>query len=456
MNNSLDVVILAAGRGTRMRSQHPKVLHSVAGMPMLEHVLRTLHGLHPARVVVVVGHGADAVRSAMKDRGLTFALQDPPQGTGHALLCARSVISAPHIVVLPGDVPLLPAEALKLLLNRHREADALLTLLTTERAEPGQYGRVLRDESGAVTRVVEAADATDEERSVREVNAGVYCMSNCLPMWQALETLLPDNAQGEVYITDLVKRAAADGRCAAVTWPCETDLMGINDRCDLAQAEGYLRQRILQQLMVSGVTVVDPGSTYVSPEAEVNEDTVLYPNTHIYGKCRVGRGCSVGPGAHLEDTELEDGVTTLWSMLEGAWVGTGARVGPYAHLRPGARIGPSARVGNFVEVKAASLGNGAKANHLAYIGDATVGAGANIGAGTITCNYDGTRKHHTHIGGGAFIGSNTALVAPVRVGENAVVGAGSVIDRDVPPYALALGRAPQVVKEDWNRDREVT
>ncbi len=455
MDNSLDVVILAAGRGTRMRSQHPKVLHALAGMPLLEHVLRTLHGLHPARVVVVVGHGAHAVRSAMQDHGLTFVLQDTPRGTGHALLCARSALTAPHVLVLPGDVPLLPAEALEALVNTHRDTHALLTLLTAERADPGQYGRVLRDEAGAVTHVVEASDATDDELSVREVNAGVYCMSNGPQMWQALETLLPDNAQGELYITDLVKRAAAGQKCAAVLWPCGSELMGINDRCDLAEAEGHLRKRILQQLMASGVTVVDPGRTYVSPEAEVSQDTVLHPGTHILGKSRVGRGCSVGPGAHLVDTELEDGVTTLWSMLEGAWVGTGARVGPYAHLRPGARIGAKARVGNFVEIKESTLGNGAKANHLAYIGDATVGEGANIGAGAITCNYDGTHKHPTYIGSGAFIGSNAALVAPVHVGAHAVVGAGSVIDRDVPPYALALTRAPQEIKENWKRNREV-
>ncbi len=455
MNSGLDVVILAAGKGSRMCSQQPKALHSLAGEPLLEHVLRATAAVRPRRTVIVVGHRAHAVRSAFAGRSLTFVSQDPPLGTAHAVQQTREQLSSPFFLVVPGDVPLVPLEALTRLVELHCDSGSLVTLLTSEMEEPGQYGRVLRNREGKVTQVVEAADAAPKQLAVKEVNAGVYCLSNRSELWDALEELSPSNAKGEYYLTDLVSVAARRGECSAVVWPHNEQLIGINDRRDLAQAERTLRYRTLEQLMLSGVTVVDPDNTYVSPETSVGQDTVLLPGTHLQGTCRVGKGCRVGPGAHLADSQLEDGAIVSWSVLEGAWVGPEARVGPYAHLRPGAHIGARARVGNFVEVKAASLGEGAKAGHLAYIGDASVEAGANIGAGAITCNYDGMHKHHTHIGEGAFIGSNVSLVAPVTVGEHSTVGAGSVIVRDVPPRALAVARAPQVVKPDWKERGEV-
>ncbi|MFO8033968.1 MAG: bifunctional UDP-N-acetylglucosamine diphosphorylase/glucosamine-1-phosphate N-acetyltransferase GlmU [Candidatus Bipolaricaulota bacterium] len=455
MNSGLDVVILAAGKGTRMRSQYPKVLHRLAGAPLLEHVLRAAAGVSPDRSIVVLGHKGEQVQAAFADRPLSFVTQDPPLGTGHAIQCTRHEVTSPVFLVLPGDVPLIPPEALIRLVELHRESGALLTLLTAELDDPRAYGRVLRDKQGRVSGVVEAADANAEELTVREVNSGVYCLANRPELWEALDALSPVNAQGELYLTDLVSATARKRACSALVWPHSEDLIGINDRRDLAKAERTLGQRTLEELMLSGITVVDPERTYVSPESQLGQDTVLFPGTHLEGACRVGRNCRVGPGAQLIDTRLEDGATVKWSVLEGARVGAEARVGPYAHLRPGTQIGSHARVGNFVEVKAASLGDGAKAGHLAYIGDATVGARVNIGAGAITCNYDGVSKHHTQIGAGAFIGSNVSLVAPVTVGDQAVVGAGSVIVQDVPPGALAVARARQAVKPDWKQHREV-
>ncbi|MBC7093391.1 bifunctional UDP-N-acetylglucosamine diphosphorylase/glucosamine-1-phosphate N-acetyltransferase GlmU [Candidatus Bipolaricaulota bacterium] len=454
MAESLDVVILAAGKGTRMRSRRPKVLHPLAGLPLLEYSIRAALALAPARTVVVVGFGGDEVRAAFSGRPLQFVDQGDPRGTGHALLVAKPALSARRTLVLPGDVPLVPPAALRALLSYHAEAGAELSFLTMEPPDPRAYGRVVR-EDGRPVRIVEAQDATADERAIREVNSGIYCLTNTPHLWQALAGLSTDNAKAEYYLTDLVAVFARRGKAAALLWPHAEDLMGINDRVDLARAEAALRTRLLTALMQAGVTVVDPATVYISPDATVGPDTVLHPGTHLLGHTAIGGGCAIGPGAYLVDTEVEAGARVWYSVLEGAYVGPAAQIGPYAHLRPGARIGAGARVGNFVEVKAAFIGEGAKVSHLAYIGDAEVGAGANIGAGTITCNLQPGRKEkqRTEIGPGAFIGSNAALVAPVRIGEGAVVGAGSVITEDVPPYALAVERSPQVVKPGWAKER---
>lgn len=451
MDDSLDVVVLAAGKGTRMRSRRPKVLHPLAGLPLLEHVLRTAFALSPRRVVVVLGHGAEEVREAFAERGVGFVDQGEPRGTGHAVLSAQPAVSAQTFFVLPGDVPLVPTDALQALLRYHRDQQALVSLLTTKPADPGPYGRVVRGEDGRPKRIVEAADAGPGERGIDEVNSGIWCLENVPALWQGLAGLSPANAQGELYLTDLIAQFAPAGRTTALLWASADDLRGINDRAELAQVEFLLRHRILTAWMREGVTVVDPSAVYPSPDATVGEDTVLLPGTHLLGATAVGEGCTVGPGAFLVDTQVEDGARVWYSVLEGAHVGPEARVGPYAHLRPGARIGARAWVGNFVEVKEATLGAGVKAGHLAYIGDAEVGAGANIGAGAITCNFQpGKRgKFHTEIGPRAFIGTNVSLVAPIHIGEGAVVGAGSVITENVPPYALALERTAQVLKPGW-------
>lgn len=447
MSTPFDVVILAAGKGTRMRSRHPKVLHPLGGVPLLKHVLGVASMLSPARIVVVVGHGAEEVRAALSGCEVTFVDQGEPRGTGHALLAARDAVSAPLFLVLPGDVPLVPPQALQALLS-HCGKGAILSFLTMEPLDPGSYGRVVR-EGGRPVRIVEA----EEEMGIREVNSEIYCLANVPALWAALRGLSADNAQGEYRLADLVGALAEEG-VVALRWPKCEELLGINDRGELAQAEATLRARIIGDLWAGGVTVVDPATAHVSPNVEVGLDTIIHPDTHLLGRTKVGEGCEIGPGAYLLDCEVEDGARVWYSVLWGARVAPGARIGPFAHLRPGAVIGAQARVGNFVEVKAAVLGEGVRAGHLAYIGDAEVGPGANIGAGTITCNYDGRKKYRTDIGPGAFIGSNASLVAPVRIGEGAYVAAGSVITQDVPPYALAIGRSPQTVKQDWAKERK--
>lgn len=451
MNKGLDVVVLAAGKGTRMRSRRPKVLHPLGGQPVLEHVLRAAEALSPQRIAVVVGHGGEDVQATFSGRALTFVDQGEPLGTGHALLAAREAVTAETLLVLPGDVPLLTSHALERLVTEHVRQQVDVSFLTFSPQEPGRYGRVVREE-GRVTRIVEAADATVEERSINEVNSGIFCLRNTPALWEHLAGLSTSNAQGEYYLTDLVP--AAQGRCHGVPWPYPDQLRGINDRRELALCEAMLQQRLLANLMEAGVTIINPGDTYVELDVTVGEDTILWPGTLLRGLTRIGRDCTVGPHSELVDTQLADGVWVRFSSLEGAWVGPEARIGPFAHLRPGARIGARARVGNFVEIKEASLGEAAKAGHLAYIGDADIGPGANIGAGTVTCNFDGRRKHRTTIGEGAFVGTHASLVAPVSIGAHAVVAAGSVITEDVPPYALALGRSRQVVKHDWVRGRE--
>ncbi|HOD73137.1 MAG: bifunctional UDP-N-acetylglucosamine diphosphorylase/glucosamine-1-phosphate N-acetyltransferase GlmU [Candidatus Bipolaricaulis sp.] len=456
MDDSLDVVVLAAGKGMRMRSHRPKVLHSLAGLPLLEHVLRTAFSLSPQRVVVVVGHGGDAVRAAFAERGVMFVDQGEPRGTGHAVLAAREAVAAGTFLVLPGDVPLVPPEALRALVRFHRERNATVSFLTMEPAAPGPYGRVVRGEDGKPLRIVEAGDATPEERAVRELNSGIWCLENAPAVWEALGGLSTANVKGELYLTDLVARFAEEGTAAALPWPDADDLLGVNDRADLALLERLVRERILTAWMRDGVTVTDPSAVYPSLDAAVGEDTVLHPGTHLLGRTVIGPGCTVGPNAYLIDSRVGEEAQVWYSVVEGAEVGPEARIGPYAHLRPGSRIGRGAKVGNFVEVKAATLGDGVKAGHLAYIGDAEVGAGANIGAGAITCNFQPGRreKFRTEVGPRAFIGSNVSLVAPVRIGEGAVVGAGSVITHDVPPYALALGRAREAVTPGWARPAE--
>ncbi len=456
MDDSLDIVILAAGKGTRMRSRRPKVLHSLIGLPLLEHVLRAARGISPARLVVVVSHGADEVRATFTGRDVVFVDQGEPRGTGHAVLAAREAVVSGTFFVLPGDVPLVPPDALRALVRFHREQQATISLLTMESPDPGPYGRVVRGDDGRPVRVVEASDATTEERAIREVNSGIWCLANSSELWEALAGLTTANAKGELYLTDLVAWFSPLGKAAALLWPEADALCGVNDRLDLAQAEGAIRRRILAVWMRDGVTVVDPATVYPSLDATVGEDTVLHPGTHLVGRTVIGAGCTVGPNAYLADARIENGARVWYSVVEGAVVGAEAQIGPYAHLRPGARIGRRAKVGNFVEVKQATLGEGVKAGHLAYIGDAEVGAGANIGAGAITCNFQPGKKgkFRTEIGPGAFIGSNASLIAPIRIGEGAVVGAGSVITHDVPPFALALERSPETLKPSWARTED--
>jgi len=449
----LQALILAAGKGTRMKSGRAKVLHPVLGVPLLEHVLRAVQGSGADPVTVVVGHQAEAVEAAFAGRGLSFRRQQPPLGTGHAVQVAWEAFAAHPgrtLLVLNGDLPLLRAETLGRLLQTHRERRAAATLLTVVLEDPAAYGRVVRDETGGVRAIVEAKDATREERAIHEINAGVYAFE--VPaLLGVLGRLQPQNAQGEYYLTDVVGLLRAAGQpVAAVAAADPAEGLGVNSIAELAEATRTWRRRRTDALMAAGVGIEDPDTTYVGLDVVAEPDAVLRPSTILEGRTIVRAGASIGPFARLIDTEVGADAQVLdHCVLRESVVGPGAAIGPFAHLRPASRVGAKAKVGNFVELKKTDLGEGSKAPHLSYIGDATVGPGVNIGAGTITCNYDGANKHPTRIEKGAFIGSDTTLVAPVTVGEGAYIAAGSAITQDVPAGALALGRSRQIVKPGW-------
>ena len=447
MEPTLTAIVLAAGKGTRMKSKRAKVLHRVCGRPILRYVLDAVRGIGPDEILVVVGDRADEVKAELASDAVGLVEQREQKGTGHAVLQAEGRVKGKVLLIVPGDLPLLTATVLDRFLAYHAEEKADISVLSMALAEPGGYGRLLRDDKGTPTRIVEARDATPQELLTAEVNSGIYCVSNDELLWETLAGLSAENAQGEYYLPDLVERfRLARRKVAAVAVDDPKRVLGINSRAELALAERIVREETLERLMSSGVTVVDPERTYAEPTVAVGPDTTLMPGTHLIGATCVGEDCTIGPDAWIEDSTVEDGCRVRYAVVESATVRAGSAIGPFAHLRSRADVGPNVRIGNFVEVKASRVKRGAKAGHLTYLGDTEVGEDANIGAGTITCNYDGTRKNRTTIGPRAFIGSNVSLVAPVTVGEDAVVGAGSTITDDVPPGTLALGRARQVVK----------
>ena len=452
-------VILAAGEGKRMRSDRPKILHLLGGQPLIRYPVALLREARIAGTVIVVAPGAEAVRTVLADLGASFVEQPEPRGTGDALRRARPAVpeTATEVLLLYADVPLLGRETLGALLARHRSGRAAATVLTFVPADPTGYGRVRRGRDGRIRAIVEERDATPPERRGRECNSGIYCFDP-RRLWPALEAVArhaPANAQGEVYLTDVIGQLARRGRrveAVRVTDPLE--VAGVNDRRQLAALEGRLRSRTLAALMAAGVTVVDPAVTYVDTTVTVGRDTVLHPGVRLTGRTVIGEGCVIGTGCQLTDMVLDERIILLpYCVLAGSRVEADATLGPFARLRPGTRVGQRAEIGNFIELKKATVGRGVKAHHVGYIGDATVGEDANIGAGTVTCNYDGVRKHQTRIGARAFVGTNASLVAPLSIGDDAYVGAGSVITKDVPPGALAVERAPQSVKEGWTERR---
>jgi len=442
-------IVLAAGQGTRMRSARAKVLHEVLGRPMVAWIAGAALEAGFAQVVVVVGHQREAVVAALQHEfpgaPITFAYQAEQRGTGHAVRCAMDATAGTDAVaILSGDTPALDAGTLGRLAAARAERGAPLVVTTFEAADPTGYGRIVRDAAGAVVRIVEHGDATLGERAIHEVNAGLY-LADRATLADALERLEADNAQGELYLTDVVALVAASGRpVAAFALHDPFRVAGINTRAQLAAIERELLARRLAALMDAGVTVQDPASVRVEAAVTIGVDTVIGPGVQLKGRTSIGRDCRIDAGAVLTDTTVGDGAHVKpYVVAEGATVGVHAEVGPFAHLRPGTDLGPRVKVGNFVETKQARLGPGSKASHLSYLGDCTIGADVNIGAGTITCNYDGFDKHPTVIEDGVFIGSDTQLVAPVRVGKNAVVGAGTTVTRDVAPGALAVTRVPQ-------------
>jgi bifunctional UDP-N-acetylglucosamine pyrophosphorylase/glucosamine-1-phosphate N-acetyltransferase len=449
--NRFAAVILAAGKGTRMKSEQPKVLHPVAGRPMVTFPVDRAEQLGCRPTVLVVGHGAEAVQTVLADRGVNFVLQAEQLGTGHALLCAREALRgfSGTLLLLCGDVPLLRHETLERLVTEHEQRNAAVTVLTAGLDDPYGYGRVLRD-GDDVLGIVEEKDATDEQRKVREINTGIYAFEAPF-VFEALTGVGCDNAQREYYLTDVLAAARVAGRrVGAVLLEDADEAMGINDRVQLARASAVMRQRINENLMRAGVTFIDPAQTYVEPQVAIGPDTVVYPGTFLGGATRIGSGCVIEAGVSIHDCQLADNVhVKAGSVLEGSEVGAETSIGPMAHLRPGTVLAGHNKIGNFVETKKAHIGSGSKASHLTYIGDAELGANVNIGCGTITCNYDGVNKHKTIIEDDVFVGSDTQFVAPVRIGRNSLIGAGSTITKDVPADALALSRSQQKVVEGW-------
>jgi len=454
MPTPFTALVLAAGKGTRMKSARAKVLHEVAGRPLAAFPIERAREAGAGRTVVVVGHQAEAVEARLRGlfpEGLSFALQAEQRGTGHAVLAARdgAGLGDGDVVVLSGDVPLLTAETIRRVVAARREAGAAVALVTCRPPSPTGYGRIVTNAAGEIERIVEEKDATDGERAIGEVNAGLYAFEGAF-LAEMLPRLSSQNAQGEYYLTDLVGLARAAGRTAVAVPAPHAEMAGINDRAELADAAAALRAQLNRAHLRAGVTMTDPSSVQVDVGVALAADLELGPNVSLHGRTRVGAGSRIGQGCVLVDTVVGEGVELKpYSHLEGAVVADRCVVGPFARLRPGTELAEEVHVGNFVETKKARIGRRSKANHLAYLGDAEVGSGCNIGAGTITCNYDGVHKHRTTLGDGVFIGSDTQLVAPVTLGDGAYVGAGSTITKDVPADALAFSRAPQTVKEGW-------
>jgi bifunctional UDP-N-acetylglucosamine pyrophosphorylase / glucosamine-1-phosphate N-acetyltransferase len=450
------VAIMAAGKGTRLKSQLPKVLHEVGGKPLLAHVIRAAAAVVPAHdVYVIIGHEAERVRAAVEPTGVRFVLQSPQRGTGHALMVAQPALAGyDHVIVAYGDAPLITAETIGRLRNFHLEERAAMSLLSADLENPTGYGRVLRKTAGRpeVQAIVEEKAASPTQKKIREINSGFYVFA-VEDLYANIAQLSTANAHGEYYLTDMAE-ILRENKKKVVVWKTAnaSEVLGGNTRAELAEIDEKMRLAKCRQLMSDGVTIFYPATCVIDADVKIAPDTVIEPYVQLLGDTKVGTACRVRSYSVIRDSEIGDGVTIRpGSLIEGSRVDAGAVIGPYSHLRPGTEIGEGAHVGNFVETKKIKLGKGSKANHLTYLGDAEVGAGVNIGAGTITCNYDGVNKHKTVIDDGVFIGSDSTLVAPVRVGKGAYVGAASCITEDVPADALAVGRSRKIVKEGWAR-----
>ena len=444
----LAVAVLAAGKGTRMKSDLPKVLQPLAGATLVERVLASCKGLAPQRQILIVGHQADRVEQSLAHQpGLEFVLQQPQNGTGHAVQQLLEPLSdfEGDLLVLNGDVPLLRAVTIANLLERHRSSGAAVTLLTARLADPTGYGRVFADDAAQVSAIVEHRDCSEAQRCNNLINAGIYCFN-----WRKLAEVLPqlstDNDQGELYLTDTV---AMLNPAMHLEVADADEINGINDRLQLSQCEAVIQERMRRHWMAEGVTFVDPASCTLSDGTRFGRDVVVEPQCHFRGDAVIGEGCRIGPGSLIDNSRIGDRVEIIYSVVRDAAVASDCAIGPFAQLRPGADLAEGCRVGNFVEIKKSSLAEGCKVNHLSYIGDAELGSGVNVGAGTITANYDGVNKHRTVIGAGSKTGANSVLVAPIVLGEGVTVGAGSTLTKNVPAGALALGRAKQLVKENW-------
>lgn len=443
-------IILAAGKGTRMKSRLPKVLHGVCGKPMLSHVIRAACDAGVDRNIVVIGHGAEMVRDTIGS-DVEWVEQSQQLGTGHAVMQAEASLGdfQGNVLILCGDTPLITPDTLTGLMKNHVSSGNAATVLTANMDNPAGYGRIVRGHDGNVQEIVEHKDASAEQLLIREINTGIYCF-DAAQLFSCLKKISPANAQGEYYLTDVLAILRDQEQkigAVIVTDPQET--MGINNRVQLAQAEKIMRLRVLHRLMMDGVTIVDPDNTYIDEDVTIGADSVVYPGTVIEGKCVFGPDCQIGPYSRIRDVKAGQKVVIQNSIILESSIGNEATIGPFAYIRPGTVLQDSVKVGDFVEIKKSVVGKGSKVPHLSYVGDAEIGEKVNIGAGTITCNYDGSKKWKTTIGDNSFIGSNTNLVAPVEVGANAIVGAGSTVTKDVPEGALCVERAKQAIYPEW-------
>ena len=456
--SDIHVVILAAGKGTRMKSADPKVLHRAVGLSLIEHVLRAADALAPATIVVVVGHMADRVKDTLgKRQGIAFASQELQLGTGHALLQAESHLAGKSGtgILLSGDVPLLRPVTLRTLVQTHTSRRAAATVLTARVDRPQGYGRIVRGPAteagpGPIAAIVEDKDTTPAEREIDEINSGIYAFA-LEPLFAALKSIGVANAQGEYYLPDLVKIYRERGLAVeTVTLDDSREILGVNSRRELADVAAILRTTKNDELMASGVTLIDPGSAWIGPDVTIGADTIIHPNVYLEGRTRIGSRCEIHAGVRLIDSTVDDGaLINNYCVITASHIAAGAQVGPFVHIRPQSDVGEGAHIGNFTELKKTTVGKGSKANHLSYLGDTIIGEKVNIGAGTIVCNYDGVRKQQTVIEDGAFVGSDTQLIAPVTVGRGAYIGTGTTVRENVPPGALAVSAGKQRNIEGW-------
>ena len=452
----IGVILMAAGQGTRMRSGLPKVLHPLCGKPLFLHALATARELNPSRIALVIGHGAEQVRLAYSANDASWVIQEQQLGTGHAVLCAENAFHdfTGDVVILSGDVPLIRARTLRAMIEHHRRQKAALTLLTAVLDQPKGYGRILRDERGRLVSIVEEKDAGDAQRKIHEVNAGVYVASAQF-VFAALSGVKNHNQQGEYYLPDIVALGLDQGKVIETMRVDDArEMMGVNTREELAVMEKTLRESINQKWMLAGVTLEDPETTYIDEDVSIGKDTVIGPNTHLKGKTVIGERCQIDGSAFLTDAAVGDEVHLRFSVvMSHCRIARGAIIGPFAHLRPGTDLGANVHIGNFVETKEAKLGEGTKANHLTYLGDVTIGRDTNVGAGTITCNYDGFHKYKTEIGERVQVGSDTTLVAPIKLGDDVYVATASTVRHDVPAGALVFNQRDEQVREGWTEQK---
>jgi bifunctional UDP-N-acetylglucosamine pyrophosphorylase/glucosamine-1-phosphate N-acetyltransferase len=454
MNNAC--VILAAGLGKRMGSSLPKVLHKVCGIPMLQSVIDTARKLKTGKIVVVTGKHGDLIQKTLAAPDISYVLQAEPKGTGHALICARHALKGFKgvVIVLNGDTPLVSAETVKRFMKSHLKNKSAVSVLSFIAENPDDYGRIVRDASGQVLSIVEQKDTDAAQENIREVNSGVYAINHdLLPL---LDNIQINRKKGEYYLTDIIALSARKGfKTSALCVGSEQEFMGVNTKKELYRASRIMEETVIGKWIERGVNLLDAGSVFIHPHAAIGADTTLYPNVYIDGFTKIGRGATIYPNVRISNSRIGDrAVIKDSTVIEESQIKSGATVGPFAHIRPGSEVGADSKIGNFVELKKTVIGNGSKASHLSYIGDSRIGRGVNIGAGTITCNYDGQKKSMTVIDDGVFIGSDSQLVAPLRIGKGAYVGAGSTITRDVPPYALAVSRVEQKNIEDWAKKRQ--